>query len=105
MFLAADIGGTKTLLGVFDEHTPRPRPIAVRAFGTLDYRDLPSMIAQFVDGESISVKKIHGACIGVAGPVFDDAATLTNVPWKVDARTVTSAFKLTNVTLLNDLQA
>src|SRR5581483_2089421 len=105
MILAADIGGTKTLLGIFDEQTPRPRPVAVRAFGTLDYENLPSMIAQFVEGESIGIRSIQAACFGVAGPVIDGAAALTNVPWKVDARTVASAFKLPRVTLLNDLQA
>ena len=38
MILAGDIGGTKTLLGVFDSAPARPRPVAVRSFGTLDYR-------------------------------------------------------------------
>src|SRR5439155_14981822 len=47
----------------------------------------------------------EAACFGVAGPVFDEAATLTNVPWKVDARGVASRFRFPRVTLLNDLQA
>jgi glucokinase len=50
MILAGDIGGTKTHLGLFDSVPARPRPIAVRTFSTLDYPDLPSMIAAFLDG-------------------------------------------------------
>src|SRR5438874_2353048 len=90
LLLAADIGGTKTLLGLFKPTASRPTPVAVRAFGTVDYADLPSMIAEFVDGESVKPGDIEAASFGVAGPVLDDAATLTNVPWKVDARSVRS---------------
>ena len=49
MLLAADIGGTKTLLGLFEFATPRPRRIAAQIFGTLDYDDLRSMIAGFLE--------------------------------------------------------
>ena len=103
--LAADIGGTKTLLGLFEFATPRPRRIAVQVFGTLDYKDLPSMIAGFLERESVDAAAIESACFGVAGPVFDEAAELTNVPWKVDARSVKARFAFRRVMLLNDLQA
>jgi glucokinase len=105
MLLAGDIGGTKTLLGLFERTKPRPRPVVVRAFGTLDYDHLPAMIEQFVDAESVKPSSIRAAAFGVAGPVIDEAAELTNVPWKVDAREVTDRFSFGRVTLLNDLQA
>jgi glucokinase len=110
MILAGDIGGTKTLLGVFDGATARPRPIVVRSFGTLDYDDLTTMIASFLGerdaaGAVAAGGGIDRACFGVAGPVMDDAAQLTNVPWRVDARRVEAAFNFRRVSLLNDLQA
>ena len=104
MILAGDIGGTKTLLGLFDSVPARPRAIAVRTFGTLDFPDLPSMIETFLDGNDTREASISNACFGVAGPVIGEAAELTNVPWRVDARQVASAFGA-QVTLLNDLQA
>ena len=105
MILAGDIGGTKTLLGVFDGATARPRPVVVRSFGTLDYDDLTTMIREFLDTDAASVGAIDRACFGVAGPVIDEAAQLTNVPWHVDARRVADGFHLHRVSLLNDLQA
>ena len=48
LLLAADIGGTKTLLGLFEPAEVRPRPVVVRAFGTLDYADLNDMISEFI---------------------------------------------------------
>ncbi len=105
MLLAGDIGGTKTLLGLFDPDTARPRPLAVRSFGTLDHADLPSMIAELLRDDAAAPHAIGAACFGVAGPVIDESADLTNVPWRVDARQVAQAFKWQRVTLLNDLQA
>jgi glucokinase len=108
MLLAGDIGGTKTLLGLFDSAPARPRPIATRTYGTLDYPDLQSMIASFVaeaDNGASRPGTITTACFGVAGPVIDEAAQLTNVPWRVDARQVASAFGFRRVELLNDLEA
>ncbi len=105
MILAGDIGGTKTLLGVFVAAPARPRPVFVRSYGTLDFDDLSVMIAQFLrDGET-GPDAIERTCFGVAGPVMDEAAHLTNVPWRVDARRVAADFKFRGVSLLNDLEA
>jgi len=105
MILAGDIGGTKTLLGLFDAAPVRPRSITTHSFSTLDYSDLPSMIAAFLTATNSSHGSIDRACFGVAGPVIDEAATLTNVPWRVDARAVAASFTIGRVFLLNDLEA
>lgn len=105
MLLAGDIGGTKTLLGLFDPLPARPRPLAIRSFGTLDYDDLTAMIVAFLPEERVRSEAIATACFGVAGPVIGDVADLTNVPWRVDAGRVATAFGFRRVSLLNDLQA
>jgi glucokinase len=105
MLLAGDIGGTKTLLGLFDSAPLRPRPVLVRSFGTLDYDDLSTMIAAFLNESEALRTGVETACFGVAGPVIDEAATLTNVPWRVEARRVASAFGFRRVGLINDLEA
>jgi glucokinase len=110
MLLAGDIGGTKTLLGLFDAAPARPRPVLVRSFGTLDFPDLPTMIAGFLkeageDKARASQHAIETACFGVAGPVIDDTVKVTNVPWFVDARRVAAALGIARIALLNDLEA
>jgi glucokinase len=110
MIVAGDIGGTKTLLGLFDTVPVRPRPIVVRSFGTLEYPDLPTMIGEFLkQREAAEARGAHGgiesACFGVAGPVVDDTVKVTNVPWFVDGRRVAAALGLPRVALLNDLEA
>src|ERR1700730_4200877 len=109
MLLAGDIGGTKTLLGIFDPAQARPAPVVVRSYISLDFADLIVMIRAFVeDGDVERAVKHSGvdrACFGVAGPVIDQTAELTNVPWRVEARRVAAEFRIKHVSLLNDLQA
>ena len=45
------------------------------------------------------------ASFGVAGPIVEQVARLTNVPWQVDAAAIARRFAFPRVTLLNDLQA
>jgi glucokinase len=110
MLLAGDIGGTKTLLGLFDAVPARPRPLATRAFGTLDHPDLQTIITEFLKTDEASAARathgaIESACFGVAGPIVDETVKVTNVPWFVDARRVAAALGVPRVWLLNDLEA
>lgn len=103
MLLAGDVGGTKTLLGLFERSDGRPISIEQREFATLDYPNLAAMIEQFMHGRSS--RTLEAACFGVAGPVLGGRAELTNVPWVVDGDEVRRTFAIARVDLLNDLQA
>ena len=105
LILAGDIGGTKTIIGLFERATGRPRRRSARTYASLDFRELPDIINLFLRDESLDANMIAYACFGVAGPVIDAAAELTNVPWRVDARAVAKAFGFPQVRLLNDLEA
>jgi glucokinase len=105
MLLAGDIGGTKTLLGLFDSAPDRPVSIEVGEFTTLDYDDLVPMIREFLKARGVEARAITAASFGVAGAVTDQVARLTNVPWLVDAAAISQAGDLRQVTLLNDLEA
>jgi glucokinase len=105
MILAGDIGGTSTRLGIFDPAGPRPRQLALQVFTTLDFTDLPSMIAAFLGATTTAGRAVDRACFGVAGPVERDSAQLTHVPWRVDGPEVARAFGLKRVRVVNDLVA
>jgi glucokinase len=105
MLLAGDIGGTKTLLGLFDPRPARPKPILVREFVTLDFPDLTAMISRFAEADGVRGVAVETACFGVAGPVIGDTAELTNVPWRVDASAIGRSLNIRHASLLNDLQA
>jgi glucokinase len=102
VLLAGDIGGTKTQLGVYDAETSPPTPLGVRCFKTLDFKGLSPIVEMFLGDRRESVA---AACFGVAGPVRDQAAQLTNIPWRVEADALAKRFNIPHVWLLNDLAA
>ena len=63
MLLAGDVGGTKTLLGLFDAASPRPRPVATREYATLDYADLPAIIARFLNDAAVTDGAVGSALL------------------------------------------
>jgi glucokinase len=105
MLLAGDIGGTKTLLGLFDTAGRRPRPIAVDEFVTLDYAALEHIIDAFLSRRGVAPADLTAATFGVAGAITDQTAQLTNVPWRVSASAIGTALGAARVQLLNDLEA
>jgi len=105
MLLAGDIGGTKTLLGLFTTKPDRPAAIDVGEFVTLDYDGLEPMIEAFLDSRGVEPRHIDAATFGAAGAVTDEVARMTNVPWLVDATSVAERLKFRRTHVVNDLEA
>jgi len=105
MLLAGDIGGTKTLLGLFAPAPERPRAIETGEFVTLAYEGLEPIVHEFLAAQNVEPRRIEAACFGVAGAVTEQVARLTNVPWLVDRGAITDAFNFKRVRVLNDLEA
>jgi glucokinase len=104
MLLAGDVGGTKTLLGLFQRAPRRPIPVAVEAFPTNEFSTFTEMLDAFATIINTPFT-VEAAAIGVAGPVVDQKASLTNVVWNVSAAEICSRFTCTRTHLLNDLEA
>ena len=105
MILAGDVGGTKTILGLFEKQQPRPVPVLVRVFPTVDFANITAMVSAFFAVASARGHAITAACFGVAGPVLTRTATLTNARFDIDADDVAKTFGIPRVELLNDLQS
>lgn len=105
VLLAADVGGTKTVCGLFaDSPDGRPEPIAVEEAPTREHDSIDTLLARFLDRQR-SGRTIDAAVLGVAGPVRDNASDLTNIPWRVEASGIAERFGIRYVRLLNDLVA
>jgi glucokinase len=104
MILAGDVGGTKTLLGLFEPDGVRPAQLAIDSFITADYPGLPEIIDAFLSAQP-SRPHIERAAFGIAGPVINQTAQMTNVAWHVDAEELGRRLELRDARLLNDLEA
>jgi glucokinase len=100
--LVGDIGGTKTILAVFSSEAGPHLPMAEKVYLSAHHTSLESMVSQFLEEACIKVKH---ACFGVAGPVVNYRARVTNLPWVIDCTILKEKFNLTAVKLLNDLES
>jgi glucokinase len=101
--LAADIGGTKCNLACFDRQADSgSEPIRQKTYPTADYKNLETIIGQFLGGE---VGCVEAACFGMAGPIRDGVCRPTNFPWSANIRDLRRCLNLDRVELHNDLVA
>jgi len=100
--LAGDIGGTKTILAIFSTEGGPRNPLVCKTYSSQQYRSLESVIECFLHETGARVER---ACLGVAGPVMQGRVHLTNLGWFLDAKEICTHFGLTEVYLLNDMQA
>lgn len=104
MLLAGDIGGTKTLLGIFVPEAPRPVLLEVRSYPSQSFDSFVDILDAF---ESDTAHRLSpsAAAFGVAGPVMGARAQLTNISWNIDAEAIARRLSTPRVALLNDLEA
>jgi glucokinase len=102
MLIAGDVGGTKTLLALYDPDAGPRAPIAQAEFHSADYGSLDDVVRAFM---AQTKRPADAACFDVAGPVIGGRAHLTNLPWVLDEELMTKALGLKRVMLLNDLKA
>jgi glucokinase len=105
MLLAGDIGGTKTVLALFDtaegDALITRHPVLERTFPSQQYQSLELIVEEFLRDYDHA---ISAGTFGVAGPVVGDRAQVTNLPWVIEAEAMSKRFGF-NVHLLNDLEA
>jgi glucokinase len=102
LLLAGDVGATETALGVFSLEGGPCRPLASATFVSASFPGLEDMAGQFLVKTGMPVER---ACLGVAGPVIDGTANITNLPWSVSEHRLIAALGLRSACLVNDLVA
>ncbi len=103
MILAGDVGGTKTVLALFEERRGGFEIVRDVTEPSREFPSLDGMIRRFLD--SAPAPKIAAACFGVAGAVIDGRCVTTNLPWTVDEKALVETVPTPRVKLLNDLEA
>ena len=99
--LAGDIGGTKTVLALYREDGNPATPLKKARFASQDYPSLGAIIAEFFkEGQPDLLR----ASFGVAGPVQEGVARITNLPWVIESAELSKQIHAP-VRLINDLTA
>ncbi len=102
LVLAGDIGGTKTVLGIFDNEKNIKKPIYKKSFSCNKYSSLEEILNEFMEQVGVKVKV---GTLAVAGPVRMGKSEITNLPWRIEEKAIADKNRIDNVKLLNDLQS
>jgi glucokinase len=101
--LAGDIGGTKTVLALFEPRGARLESLAEATFQSRAHASLEEILDHFL--EAHRDVKLRAACFGVAGVVIDGKSNITNLPWVLDQQRLAQVSGAPHAALLNDLEA
>ena len=103
MILAGDIGGTKTVLALFQQTDLGWACKKRQLFQSGAYESFNLILNEFVGGDAST--NLQAACVGVAGPILKGNCTTTNLPWSLNVAEIRTLLKTSRVKLLNDLEA
>ena len=100
--LAADIGGTKTSLGLFEVGRDTLSLLHEATFPSKEDGTFEEIVTKFPYGKE-SVSSVLS--IGVAGPVADNHVKLTNLAWELEGKQLQRNLGIDHVVIINDLEA
>lgn len=100
--LAGDIGGTKTILAVYEDASPPLRPLAEATLLSREHATFDEVLRAFAPAWE---RPVRAACFGVAGPVIGGVSRTTNLPWVLEEERIARFLDARRVRLLNDLEA
>jgi glucokinase len=101
-FLAGDIGGTKTLLAVYQLEENRLVQQRCERFDSGAWSDFSAMLNHFLAAGGPSESRPAQGCLAVAGPVRQGRVRLTNLPWLLDEQVLAQQCDLAQLELVND---
>ena len=101
--LAGDVGGTKTILALFEVEGDDIKCLKKEQFSSAHYQTFTELLNSFLTGTDDT--PIAAVCIGVAGVVINGCCETTNLPWVLSSKEIGGRVNSRNVRLLNDLEA
>ncbi len=101
IILAADIGGTKTILALYTFENNKLLLQTLEKYESKRFNSFSAILKCFLSVVKIPVDIAVFAC---AGPIQDRSVKLTNLKWTINADNVERKFHIERVELINDLQ-
>ncbi len=100
--LAGDLGGTKTILTIAEVGKGRGHLLDEKRYASGEHSNFTSIVLDFLSGAK---NQASLACFGVAGPVMEGRAELTNLPWVLIESDLQRNLGLARARLINDFVA
>lgn len=102
LILAGDVGGTSTRLAYFQVERGELTVLAEGRYPSKEHSSLVEIVSRFANQHRLTAEK---ACFGIAGPVLEGRVRTPNLPWNIESVELSEVLGLSNVRLINDLEA
>lgn len=102
IILAGDVGGTKTLLALFECSGSHLVELKSKKYVSRNFENLEMIIKDFLSNQQITPAS---AAFGIPGPVEHGIVKSTNLPWIVDEKLLKKNLHIPKVKIVNDLAA
>ena len=102
--LAGDIGGTKTLLGLYT-YEDRLIRLYHKKYISKQWKSLELIIIDFLDNLPKEFTRPQIGCLGLAGPFHNGVFSITNLDWQIKEQDIINLTGLIKLELVNDVQA
>ena len=99
--LAVDVGGTKTIMTLFDEVNCELTEIRTKKYPSGNFGCLEDIITEFLGDDTTP----YSASFGIPGPVENGVVKSTNLPWTITEEGLSKKTGIPTIKLMNDLVA
>ncbi len=99
--LAGDIGGTKSLFGIYQDRNC-PKQMFKKRYKSKEWGSLDLMLSDFMKSIPSTLNTPERGCFAVAGPVSNNHCTLTNLGWDIDQKHLCNLLNLERLDIIND---
>ena len=102
LVLAGDVGGTSTRLAYFEADARGVVVLAEARYLSREHSSLVEIVRRFAKQYGHVAER---ACFGIAGPILEGRVRTPNLPWNIESGELAEVLGLTQVRLINDLEA
>ncbi len=105
--LAGGIGGTRSLLELFESRDGAIRPVHEESYRSQAFPTFDALLDDFLHVAALraAAHGIAAACFSVAGRVEANACQLSNLPWRIDGAELGPRYDIPEVVIVNDFAA
>ncbi len=101
--LAADVGGTKTLIAVYSFRDTLMQ-LYKKKYYSKQWGSLEEITRDFLKSLPESITKPNSGCIGIAGRISKESIKATNLSWNINREEFIRSSGLKSIELINDFE-
>lgn len=104
IYLAADIGGTKTILAAAKHEQGCLHYLAQQHYASQSFAGIEPILQDFQHRLATN-EPIAAACFAIAGPIHAGHSLLTNLHWDISQQALSETLACAKIQMINDLEA